>query len=105
MADSVDGTNLGLFEPVSPPRYPISSTSQGGYAFIASLLVVLISGLTVLVKLHMTASTFRKLRRDDIALTGALVRRLWPTFALTPHSRADVHRFSRLRIQFRSAEA
>lgn len=75
MASSDDGSQMGLYEPVAPPRYPISSTSQGGYAFIASLLVVLIAGLTVLVKLHMTASTFRKLRRDDIALAGALVGR------------------------------
>ena len=75
MASNDHGPPIGLYEPVAPPRYPISSSNQGGYAFVASLLVVLIAGLAVLVKLHMTTTTFRKLRRDDIALTGALVRR------------------------------
>lgn len=100
--DDDDGMGTGLFEPVAPPRYPISSTNQGGYAFIAALLPVLIAGLAVLVKLHMTASTFRKLRRDDVALLGALVCCSWDVRLLLLHELTCI-RSSRSRIQRRCA--
>lgn len=73
MSSSVALPTTGIYEPVAPPRYPVSATNQGAYALIASVIMVAISGLAVFVKLHMTVATFRKLRLDDIALIASLV--------------------------------
>ena len=73
MADDGAVSHTGLYEPLLPPIYEVSRTSHGAYALITALIMSLISGLAVLVKLQMTAATFRKLRRDDYALITALV--------------------------------
>lgn len=67
------GPEGSLYEPLLPPLYEISGTSQGPYALIAALIMVIVSGFTVLVKLQMTLTTFRKLRLDDMILVAALV--------------------------------
>lgn len=76
MSSDGDATSAWPHEPVQPPRYPISPSNHGGYAFVAAVIMIAVAGMATLVKLHITATTFRKLRRDDIPLIGALVGRM-----------------------------
>lgn len=61
-------------EPLLPPAYTVTDTDHGAYVLITAVIMVVLSGLAVAFKLHITFSTFRKLRRDDFALIMALVR-------------------------------
>lgn len=65
----------GIYEPLLPPWHPVTSSDRGAYAFLAPVVLIVLTGLTVTVKLQMTATTFRKLRLDDYALIAALVRK------------------------------
>lgn len=65
----------GLYQPLLPPYHPVSASDRSAYAFLAPVVFVVITGLTVTIKLQMTAATFRKLRVDDYALIAALVSR------------------------------
>jgi type IV secretory pathway VirB2 component (pilin) len=65
--------STGIYEPLRPPLHHVSDTVQGPYAFLAAEILVVLSGLVVVAKLHMAVSTYRKLRTNDFAVIAALV--------------------------------
>ena len=69
-ASATPGPNQTLL----PPPYPISDGNKGGYVMLTAVIMVVITGLTICVKLQISWSTFRKFRRDDYALMTGLVR-------------------------------
>jgi len=70
------GPRGSIHEPLSPPSYQASPTNQGPYALLTAVILITITGLTLMIKFRTVAATFRRPRRDDIALAAALV---WPT--------------------------
>lgn len=64
-----------LNEPLAPPLYPVSKNDKGAYALLIAVIMITITGIAICIKLQITFSTFRKLRRDDHSLIAALVRR------------------------------
>jgi hypothetical protein len=74
MADNSAASKMGLYEPLLPPPFQVSDTHRGAYALLAAEIMIVIAGLAVCVKLQMAASTFRKLRLNDLALLVALVQ-------------------------------
>ena len=57
-----------------PPPYPISDVNRGGYVMLPAVIMIVITGLTIFVKLQISWSTFHKFRKDDYALMTGLVR-------------------------------
>lgn len=85
----------GIYEPLLTPWHPVSEGNRSAYAFLASVVFIVITGLTVTIKLQMTATTFRKLRGDDYALIAALVSSGQSPFIRTLSSPMILHRSSR----------
>ncbi|KAK5165169.1 uncharacterized protein LTR77_009267 [Saxophila tyrrhenica] len=65
-------SKTGIYEDLLPPAHPVTEKNHGAYVLLTAVIMIVIVGLTVATKLQMTVSTFRKLRRDDIALVTAL---------------------------------
>lgn len=63
----------GVLESLLPPAYSVTSDDRGAYLLLTSVIAIVLSGLAVAIKLYMAALTFRRLRRDDVALLAALV--------------------------------
>ena len=66
----------GIYEPLLPPLHEVSDTVHGPYALLAAVILIVLSGLVVAAKLHMTTTTFRKLRTNDYATIAALVHKV-----------------------------
>ncbi|KAK1059146.1 hypothetical protein LTR74_012834 [Friedmanniomyces endolithicus] len=66
------GPRGSIHEPLSPPSYQASPTNQGPYALLTAVILIIITGLTLMIKFRFVAATFRRPRRDDIALAAAL---------------------------------
>jgi len=64
---------VNIHEPLSPPFYQASPANQGPYALLTAVILIIITGLTLMIKFRTVAATFRRPRRDDIALAAALV--------------------------------
>lgn len=58
---------------MAPPLYPVSKNDRGAYALLIAVILITITGIAICIKLQITYSTFRKLRRDDHSLVAALV--------------------------------
>ncbi|KAK5704477.1 hypothetical protein LTR17_021859 [Elasticomyces elasticus] len=65
-------SRMGIDEPLLPPAYAVTDNNRSAYVLITAIVMIVLAGLTVGVKLQTTVSTFRKLRRDDVALVTAL---------------------------------
>ncbi|KAK0325893.1 hypothetical protein LTR82_003432 [Friedmanniomyces endolithicus] len=76
------GPRVNIHEPLSPPFYQASPANQGPYALLTAVILIIITGLTLMIKFRTVAATFRRPRRDDIALAAALVFALGYTIAL-----------------------
>lgn len=63
----------GVYEHLMPPEYAISPDERGGYVMLPAVILIVVTGLTICVKLQITFSTFKKFRPDDYALIAALV--------------------------------
>lgn len=63
----------GLYEPLQPAAHPVSPTERGAYVLLAAVILIVITGLTICVKLQITFGSFHKFRRDDFTLIAALV--------------------------------
>ena len=100
MPDDSAASKTGLYEPLLPPAFEVSDSNTGAYALLTAVIMIVVAGLAICVKLQMTASTFRKLRLDDVALISALVRLL----SMCRSSGTDVSRFSAWDIQSRYVE-
>ncbi|KAK0305592.1 hypothetical protein LTR01_006739 [Friedmanniomyces endolithicus] len=66
------GPRVNIHEPLSPPFYQASPANQGPYALLTAVILIIITGLTLMIKFRTVAATFRRPRRDDIALAAAL---------------------------------
>lgn len=73
MASQGPQPTTALYEPLLPPYHPVSSTDHGAYVLVATVIMLIVSGLAVGVKLQATMSKFKTLRWDDVALLTATV--------------------------------
>ncbi|KAK5732432.1 hypothetical protein LTR17_010488 [Elasticomyces elasticus] len=76
------GPRATMYESLSPSFYQATPTNQGPYILLAAVILIIITGLTLMVKFQTVFATFRRPRRDDIALAAALVFALGYTITL-----------------------
>ncbi|KAK5715814.1 hypothetical protein LTR17_016645 [Elasticomyces elasticus] len=66
------GPRATMYESLSPSFYQATPTNQGPYILLTAVILIIITGLTLTVKFQTVFATFRRPRRDDIALAAAL---------------------------------
>ncbi len=71
MSDSNPGD---LYEPLIPPLEKLTSTNRGPIVLATGTTLLIITGLTVLVKIWTRLATTRNLGLNDYAILGSLVR-------------------------------
>lgn len=74
MTNANTGPNAGLFEPLQPAPYRITSTHHEAYALLPALIMVGITAVVALAKIYTSLTIFKKLRMDDYAVMAAMVR-------------------------------
>jgi len=65
---------IGLYESLSPPFQQITDTNRGPIAFVVATTFMIITALTVMIKVYTMYATARKLSWGDGMMMLALVR-------------------------------
>lgn len=72
MADT-DTSKGGLYEPLIPPFEQLAGDNHGPIALATAVTLIVITGLTVAVKLWTRLATTRNLGLNDAAIIAAIV--------------------------------
>ncbi|KAJ9606421.1 hypothetical protein H2200_009382 [Cladophialophora chaetospira] len=67
-----DSSGSGIYEPLRPPLQDITATNRGPIALATAVTLLIISTLTVSVKLWTRFATTRKLGANDVAIVAAM---------------------------------
>ena len=68
-----DGSSSGIYEPLLPPLQDITATDRGPIALATAVTLLVISTLTVSVKLWTRIATTRNVGANDAAMIAAVV--------------------------------
>lgn len=72
MASSTE--HSGLYEPLLPPYQELSGTRRGPAAFVVATTFLILSTITVIIKVYTMYATTRKLGWNDGMMVTALVK-------------------------------
>lgn len=63
----------GIYEPLKAPFQHLTATNRGPIAFVTAVALIVITSLTVLVKMYTTYTAARKLAWNDVTMLAAAV--------------------------------
>lgn len=84
---SSDDSNTGIFEPLLPPLQDITKTNRGPIALATAVTLIIITTLTVVVKLWTRYATTRNFGGNDYMMMAATVS---PSFKLLLTTATDL---------------
>lgn len=63
----------GIYEPLQPPYQILSDTNRGPVALVTATTLIIITSLTVSIKVYTMFATTRKLGFNDLSMIGSMV--------------------------------